>query len=53
MIARLIVELRGLHDDGEFFYLGLLRPSSVSVSVSEPVAQEDELAGVVGSERAL
>ena len=31
-------------------YLGLFNPSSVSVSVSEPVAHEDELTGVDGSE---
>ena len=32
-------------------YLGLFVPSSVSVSVSDPVGQEEELRGVEGSEK--
>ena len=36
---------------GIWHYLGLFVPSSVSVSVSEPVGQEEELRGVEGSEK--
>ena len=32
-------------------YLGLFVPSSVSVSVSDPVGQDEELRGVEGSEK--
>ena len=40
----------GDHDD-RGNHLGLFVPSSVSVSVSEPVGQEEELRGVEGSEK--
>ena len=52
MICHYDSDDEGSGGDSGFYYLGLFNPSSVSVSVSEPVpAHELELIGVDGSEK--